>query len=311
MKKRFKSNKNQGCLKKIFLFFVVLLISVFGGYKLINSLLKYKISEKLVMNYLLGDSYLNLSEVYELSSPRFLIDYTFGIEKKESVNEEDEPVTDDYLEDPSPNYISEPVVYIYNTHQSEGYQKDYLEPYSIKPTVMLASYMLREQLNNLGIPTMVETDEVKKVLDANGWKYGKSYAVSRIFMENAKNEHPSLEIFIDLHRDSGTYKSTTTKIDNKNYARFLFVVGLEHNNYQVNLNNTLRLNDIIKTINESLTRGIMQKSGDGVNGVYNQDFNENVFLIEVGGQYNNIEDVKNSIEVLATAIYEYYGGLND
>ena len=49
----------------------------------------------------------------------------------------------------------------------------------------------------------------------------------------------------------------------------------------------------------------MNKSGKWVNGIYNQDFDENVFLIEVGGQYNNIEEVKNSIDVLAKVIFEY------
>ena len=128
-------------------------------------------------------------------------------------------------------------------------------------------------------------------------------------MEQAKENNPSLKIYIDLHRDAGTHKSTTIDIEGKSYARVLFVVGLEHDNYEVNLNNATVFNEIIKSKNEKLSRGIMQKSGAGVNGIYNQDFDENVFLIEVGGQYNNIEEVKNTIELLADVIYEYKEGL--
>ena len=49
----------------------------------------------------------------------------------------------------------------------------------------------------------------------------------------------------------------------------------------------------------------MKKSGKGVNGVYNQDFHANTMLIEVGGQYNNIREVNNSLKVLARILAEY------
>lgn len=309
IKKRFKATKKNIYLSKIFLFIIFFFISVFLGYKFIHRFVNEKITEEVVMNYLLGTSYLKLSDVYDLKGSNILFNYALGLEKNGETEEEDEPVSNDYMEDPNPIVVNEPVVYIYNTHQTEEYQKDYLEPYSIKPTVMLASYMLRERLNDLGIPSIVETNEVKKVLNQNGWKYGKSYRVSRTFLEEAKKNNPSLKIFIDLHRDAGTYKSTTTEINGKNYARVLFVVGLEHDNYEVNLNNATVLNEIIKSKAEKLSRGIMQKSGAGVNGIYNQDFDENVFLIEIGGQYNSIEEVKNTIELLADVIYEYKEGL--
>lgn len=296
-------------LRKLFLFLFFFFISLFLGYKFIHKFVNEKITDEVVMDYLLGTSYLKLSNLYDLTKTNILFNYTFGIETDDEISEEDEPVSNDYLEDPNPTEVVEPIVYLYNTHQTEEYQKDYLEPYSIKPTVMLASYMLRERLNDLGIPTLVETNEVKKVLNQNGWKYGKSYRVSRMFMEQAKENNPSLKIYIDLHRDAGTHKSTTIDIEGKSYARVLFVVGLEHDNYEVNLNNATVFNEIIKSKNEKLSRGIMQKSGTGVNGIYNQDFDENVFLIEVGGQYNNIEEVKNTIELLADVIYEYKEGL--
>ena len=124
-------------------------------------------------------------------------------------------------------------------------------------------------------------------------------------MEKRKQEISTLQYFIDLHRDSSVYSKTTTTIDNEGYARILFVVGLEHDNYAQNLNLANKLADLVKEYNENLYRGIMQKSGAGVNGIYNQDFNANTMLIEVGGQYNNISEVNNTLKVLAKILAKY------
>ena len=66
-----------------------------------------------------------------------------------------------------------------------------------------------------------------------------------------------------------------------------------------------KLKEKIKTYNDDLFRGIMKKSGAGVNGVYNQDFSPNTMLIEVGGQYNNISEVNNTLKVLAKILAEF------
>lgn len=308
IKRRFKSSKKRIFSIRVILFTITFLLSLYGGFKLINCFLDKQVTEEIIIDYLLGNNNINLPQLLNIKNNDFFLYYSLGVSEKtnEVTDEEDKDLTTgEYLEDPKKEKISLPIVYLYNTHQTEEYQKDYLEPYSIKPTVMLTSYMLREQLNDLGIPTIVETKEVKKVLDENGWKYGKSYKVSRMFLENAKNENSTLKLFIDLHRDSGAHKSTTINCGYENFARVLFVIGLEHEGYEINLNNATILNNKIETRCPKLSRGIMKKSGKGVNGIYNQDFDENVFLIEVGGQYNNIEEVKNTVKLLADVIYEY------
>lgn len=307
MKKRFKTTQNNSLLKKALLLIISVILVSFFSTKFMNSLFKSDLFTKSVIKYIINpDNEFKPNKIFSISNS------IFKYSKKaddDQIDIKDANAMGDYLEDPEPNPIKNPIVYIYNTHQTEEYGKDYLEPYNIKPTVMLASYMLREKLNDLGIETIVETNEVKKVLNDRGWKYGHSYLVTRSFMESAKKNNESLKIFIDLHRDSSIYKKTTITIDNKKYARILFVVGLEHDNYAVNLDNANKLNEIIKNYNPSLSRGIMKKSGKGVNGKYNQDFSFNTFLIELGGQYNNISEVKNTINILADSIYDYIGGL--
>ena len=67
---------------------------------------------------------------------------------------------------------------------------------------------------------------------------------------------------------------STTTINNKNYAKILFVVGLEHDNYQVNLDNMNKINALAEKYYPGLSRGVYKKSGAGVNGFYNQDIYE-------------------------------------
>ena len=49
----------------------------------------------------------------------------------------------------------------------------------------------------------------------------------------------------------------------------------------------------------------MLKSGENVNGKYNQDLSNKMILIEVGSNTNNIEEVTNTLEILSEIIGEY------
>ena len=49
----------------------------------------------------------------------------------------------------------------------------------------------------------------------------------------------------------------------------------------------------------------MKKQGYGVNGIYNQDLDERVILIEIGGHENNIEEINNTLDLIAEVIGEY------
>ena len=204
--------------------------------------------------------------------------------------------------------LSKPIVYIYNSHQTEKYTSGYLESYNISSTVLLASKILKEYLEDLGIGVIVEENSVEEKLYSLNWKYGSSYKVSRMFMEEAKANNPSLIYFIDLHRDSSVYEKTTMEINGEKYARLLFVIGLDNENYEPNLKLAENLRERIDLYNKDLCRGIIKKSGKGVNGVYNQDFNSNTMLIEVGGQYNNISEVNNTLKVFANILSEYIKG---
>ena len=221
----------------------------------------------------------------------------------DNFNYEDEKTN--YIEDPNPIKVNEPVVYIYNSHQTEEYSSSNPLDYSVKPNVMIASYIMKEYMNNNGIPAIVETANIKDFLTNNGLKYNKSYVASKYYIEQALEKYSSIKYLIDLHRDSATIDKTLYEQDGKSYARILFVVGLDHDGYESNLNLATTLNEKIKEKYPGISRGISKKSGSNVNGIYNQDMSENAMLIEIGGVDNEIEQVYNTINAISEIIVEY------
>ena len=215
-----------------------------------------------------------------------------------------------YVKDPYPNREEEkePIVYLYNTHQGEQYSLSNNQEYNVKPTVMTVSYILREKLNKNNIPTIVEENDVLEFLRTNNWNYASSYKVTRMLLDDVKEKKPSLKYYIDLHRDSVSKKISSVSINNINYAKILFIVGLENPNYEENLAFTNKLNDMFNNKFPGLSRGIYKKKGKGVNGVYNQDFDSNTILIEVGGEENTIDEVFNTTEAISEVLTEYIRG---
>jgi len=241
-----------------------------------------------------------------LNEPTSLLENIFNYENShdEEYNPEELQEVSKHISDPNPVNVNKPIVYIYNSHQLENYDNSNYETYNITPNVMMASYMLKEKLNELGIPTIVEESDITEFIRINNWNYNYSYAASRYYINSAIENNKSLKYFIDIHRDSIKKDLSTVNINNKNYAKILFVVGLEHPNYQYNLDLANYINEKIKLNYPNLTRGVLTKQGKNVNGIYNQDVSPNSILIEVGGMENKIEEVLNTVEVLSVTLKE-------
>ena len=142
---------------------------------------------------------------------------------------------------------------------------------------------------------MIKVNEwIKDILKDNNWKYVNSYKASRILLEKRIIENPTLKYFIDIHRDSLPKDKTTITIEDKDYAKVLFIVGLENDNYQKNLEFTTKINNKIEEEYPGLSKGIYKKGGSGVNGIYNQDFSPRTILIEIGGYENTTTEVLNT-----------------
>ena len=317
---------------KIKSIFIIIFIYFIFSYTFYNSFKNNKnISNEQFIKFLLNNGNSNFTNDYKFPT---IINKTMSyflkidITKPDSLfndsilgytNIEDTKVTDEdeysnleelkeisyYIEDPNKVDIDNPLVYIYNSHQLENYSNDNLEIYGITPNVLMASYLLKEKLNQKGISTIVEDTNLTEFLELNSWNHASSYKASRIFMLDKQNTYKSLKYYIDIHRDSINKSLSTTTINDKPYARILFVVGLEHQNYQKNLNLANELNNLFNKYYKGLSRGVLKKEGQNVNGIYNQDISENTMLIELGGVDNNIDEVLNTVNAIADILSIY------
>lgn len=202
------------------------------------------------------------------------------------------------------NSNSLPLIYIYNSHQTEEYLPSNFIESEVKPTVMMADYIMEDIFNKNNFNTIVEERSIKQKLNENNWKYYKSYDASRIYLDDTKTNNPSIKYFIDVHRDSLKRDKTTVEINGKSYAKTIFLIGLENDNYNENLEFTTKLNDKLNEKYPNLSKGIYKKGGEGVNGVYNQDNSKYTILLEIGGPENNTTEVLNSTLAFADCFME-------
>ena len=310
--KKVKTVKKRKFKKRIFLY----IFCIFLGYEFsFNLIMNFKLAtnNEDFIKCLLADSNYHLlyekkaddlfsklfAKALDVNNPVSILENTFhftGDKVEEST----------YVKNIGNNLVSgiNPVIYIYNSHQAEEYQGKGLEEYNIKPGVMMASYILQDKLEKEGIYSLVLEDNLIDYMNLNNMSHAKSYEASRTFVKEALKER-SYKLIIDLHRDSVSKDKVTTIINNKPCARIIFVNGLDYETSEDNLELANKLNNMIKEKYPTLTRGVLTKGGNGVNGVYNQDLNPNLLILEIGSQYSEVDEVLNTLELLAPIIAEY------
>lgn len=189
-------------------------------------------------------------------------------------------------------------VYIYNTHDEEGYSNKGFELYNTTPTVKLASYMLKDELKNLGINALVEERPVIKEIKKQGLPYYYSYDISNKYCKEIKEKYPSIIYFIDLHRDGIDKSLSTVTINDKAYAKMMFLLGMNHSNSNKNLEVVTKLNNYLNDNYKGLMRNIYKRNDI----TYYQELSSHNFIIEIGGQDNTYQEVYNSVKALAKAL---------
>lgn len=291
--KIFKNRKKIRFKVIIYLLIFILNISL-TFYYLSNE--NFNIDNELLVKYLLNSSNGSINNSIDIKKIDVIdilnLKYIKPLKMKKVVNTNNTMATNNYL------------VYLYNTHQSEEYKDDSLVSNSINPTVTINNYIIKDYLKNKNINAIVEERSIKDILNINGLNYAGSYKASRIFLEDIKTKYPTLKYFIDIHRDSLSKDRTTININDKSYASILFIVGLENPNYNANLEFTTKIDNKINEKYPNLSKGILKKSGPGVNGIYNQDFSPYTILIEIGGEENTINEVMNTSLAISEIISE-------
>ena len=189
-------------------------------------------------------------------------------------------------------------VYIYNTHQTEEYASNV---YGITPSVRTVSDILYSELKSNGISSLVEKRDIIKETKKRGYDYTGTYTVSFDYLTDSKKNNPSLEYFFDLHRDSITGEYARTKINEKDYATMMFLVGASHDDYQKNVNNV----NIMKKYLDDNYPGLVRDTYIQKKCSFFQDYSSKMFLVEIGGPDNTLEEIYNTTKALSLAI-KYY-----
>lgn len=313
MRRRFKAKKRKNISKKIIMILLLLFIGIviyftFYGIKKIFSLK--------IIDYLLSDNksiemYQKDSKEYfdgltgllsrmNINQPISLLEKEFYFENKKEVKK-----TVFYFQknQKKENNKNKPFVYIYNTHESEGYDAGSFKNLNVTTNVHTASLELKEKLEKMNITVLVEERRMSDYLKQNNLDYGKSYYASRFYLKDTLNKY-NPNLIIDFHRDALSKNLSTASFNNKSYAKIMFVIGKASSNYIKIKQNSEKMNNIIKNKYSSLTRGVFERDG----AYYNQDINENMILLEVGGQENTYDEVLNTVDILSEVIKEYVGG---
>lgn len=271
--KKFKFRRKKVNYKNIILFVIFIILFI------LFSMIKLTKSHSRAINYLLKDISKDSRSINLLTSNLNNLLNTFYFKEKSI-----------YV-----NNNSSPIVYLYNTHNKEKY--------SDNTSITMATESLKTNLEKLGVKVIKEESNNSEFLDIS-LDY---YNISRDLI--LKQKERNIAYFIDVHRDSVTDTSIT--INNKKYAKLLFVLGLDNPNYKENKKVLNKMNKYLNENYPGISKGIYEKSGKGVNGVYNQDLGSNVILLEIGGIDNNYNEVNNSTEIVALMIYHMIGDVHE
>lgn len=182
-------------------------------------------------------------------------------------------------------------IYIYSTHQKEGYLDE--------KNVVDGSKYLANLLEKKGYEVIVEDRNFSKELSDQNLSYDQSYLISRSAINDALIEYQGFDLIIDFHRDSVPRNSTYIKINEKSYAKLMIVLGGLSSYFDEIHMNAKTLYDKTNQIQSGIMKNILVREA-----YYNQDISENMLLIEVGSDQNYYQEVKNSIDILANAIDE-------
>lgn len=199
-----------------------------------------------------------------------------------------------------------PKILIFHTHSQEAFI-DSVEG-DTDTTIVGMGKLLAERLNALGIPTIHHPgvyDLINGQLDRSA-----AYEYAEAGVRPILEEHPSIEVVIDLHRD-GVGKDThlVTEVNGKPTAQIMFFNGLSRtkdngdiaylpNPYiQDNLAFSLQMKLAAEQMYPGFTRRIFLRGYR-----YSLHMRPKSLLIEAGAQTNTVEEMRNAMELLAVTL---------
>ena len=199
-----------------------------------------------------------------------------------------------------------PKILIFHTHSQEAFI-DSVEG-DTDTTIVGMGKLLAERLNALGIPTIHHPGVYALIngqLDRSA-----AYEYAEAGVRPILEEHPSIEVVIDLHRDGvGEDTHLVTEVNGKPTAQIMFFNGLSRtkdngdiaylpNPYiQDNLAFSLQMKLAAEQMYPGFTRRIFLRGYR-----YSLHMRPKSLLIEAGAQTNTVEEMRNAMELLAVTL---------
>ncbi len=203
-----------------------------------------------------------------------------------------------------------PHILIVHTHGSEAYTQtaamtyQAVEPYrtlDASRSVLAVGQALADCLEAQGFSVIHDT-AVNDYPD-----YNASYQTTLQRIEKWKQQYPSLQMVIDLHRDAveddaGKAMALSASVAGEDCARLMLVVGtdqggLYHPGWQENLSNALKLQSVLEAMAPGLCRDLDLRTER-----FNQHMTPGSVLVEVGTNGNTLEQALRSAAILADGI---------
>ncbi len=201
-----------------------------------------------------------------------------------------------------------PEVFIYHSHTSESYMPISTgnfhtmdDKYNVLSVGRIMTQVLEKQYKYKVLHDKTYHDTVS---------YAYSYANSLISLKENINKHKSLKVFLDVHRDGFSSslkqeqiderkKGYTVKVDKKDAARVMLVIGKQNPNYE----ELEKFAVYIKKKMDKLYPGLFLRI-DKKDAKYNQYVSDYSMLIEIGCSYNTIEEANYTAELMGIVMGE-------
>ena len=203
-----------------------------------------------------------------------------------------------------------PQILIYHTHSKETFA-DSVQGDPEQSIVGVGSFLTKLLEEEYGYSVLHHTAEYDTVRD-------EAYAKSLPAIEKLLQENPSIQVVIDLHRDSGNpAREMTVDIDGRKTARFMFFNGISRSrrtgdiaylaypNLKENLAFSFQMQAAAGEYYPGLTRKIYIKQYR-----YNMHLRGKTLLIELGDENNTLEEAKNACYPIAHLLDLVLSGQN-
>jgi stage II sporulation protein P len=194
---------------------------------------------------------------------------------------------------------SKPIILIFHTHTTEAYNPDKIKDKNFSLDLVdgvctVGDELEKELESKYGIAT-IHDKTVHDIVREGGYKKARPTISSYL------KKYPSIKIVIDLHRDGGLKRNSSTAIiKNETYARTMFVIGTKNKKHSKNEAFANKLNSLIESQYPGFSKGLYYEDA-----VYNEDLFSNMALIEIGSDINSVDEALRTSKILAKILALY------